>query len=245
MESRECLFETIAKVGCDRREYFEALFKYIPEAVVKEMIYEEVHKNEVLLSVGAPNDAVLFVLKGHVIGLDYRRTGYVYSFMDFTKMNVLGDFEAFGDVSEYGTTICAAEDCKLLKLSTNIFLEWVRHDENALFLRLNNIINTLMFERTLDREYIFRGCKERLMVYLVKLYEKQSDMSESLKVRKTQAELADKVGFHLRSVQRSVAALAKDGFITLSNGKIVISKEQYKKLVKSVAEKKGVRNEKI
>lgn len=238
MKSKEYLFEIISKVNPDRRTYLESVFKYIPEAVVEEINYEEIHKGEVLLSAGDPSDTVFFLLKGQVIGLDYQKFGRLYSFMDFSKMVILGDFEAFGNTPEYGVTIRAATDCKLLKLSTKSYLNWIRHDENVLFLRLNNIITTLTFERKFDREYIFMGCKERLMVYLVKLYEmKNNNNSGSIKVEKTQAELADKVGFNVRSVQRSIASLQKDGFITITNGKIFISHEQYLKLNGVIEEK--------
>lgn len=238
MESKKHLFEIIDKVGCDRREYLEALFKDIPEAVVKELIYCEIKKNKVILNAGDSNVTVFFLLKGQVTGMDYQKLGRVYSFMDFIKMNILGDFEAFCDFSKYSVTVCATEDCKLLKISTKSYLNWIRHDENALFLRLNNILTTLTFERNFDREYIFKGCKERLMSYLVKLYKKDhSDTSNSFKVGKTQPELADKVGFHVRSVQRSIVALEKDGFITIKNGKIIISYDQYLKLEEFIEEK--------
>lgn len=239
MKSKAHLFEIIAKVEDDRRSYFEALFKYIPEEIVKEMSYEEVKKNETILSAGASNDTVFFVLKGQVTGVEYKKPGNMYSFMDFTKMNVLGDFEAFGDIPQYDITLCAMEDCMLLKLSTKSFLNWVRHDENALFLRLNNIIRTVTAERRLDREYLFLGCKERLMLYLIRLYEKNNiDISKCVKVEKTQAELADKVGFNIRSVQRSVATLAKENLITMLNGKIHISYEQYLRLKECMEEKR-------
>ena len=49
-------------------------------------------------------------------------------------------------------------------------------------------------------------------------------------VRHTQAELADKTGVNLRSVQRSIAALEHDQLVELKKGKIVLSREQYEKL---------------
>lgn len=239
MDSKAQLFEIIAKVENDRRIYYESLFKYIPEAIVKEMSYEEVKKNETILSAGALNDTVFFILKGQVTGLEYKHLGSMYSFMDFTKMNVIGDFEAFGDASQYDITLCAMEDCMLLKLSTKSYLKWIRHDENALFLRLSNIIRTVTAERRLDREYLFLGCKERLMVFLIRMYEQNNnDASRCVKVEKTQAELADKIGFNVRSVQRSIATMAKEGFITMSSGKIQISHEQYLKLKECMEEKR-------
>lgn len=197
---------------------------------MKEIAYGEIRKDEILLSAGERSDTVFFLLKGEVIGLDYPKIGRMYSFMDFTKMNILGDFEAFGGISEYVVTIYTAENCRLLKMSVKSYLNWVKHDENALLLRLNKIVTALMFERKLDREYISMNCKERLMRYLAKSYEKHGSVSGSFTVEKTQAELADKVGFNVRSVQRSIAALQKEGFITVKAGKITVSQEQHLKL---------------
>ena len=76
------------------------------------------------------------------------------------------------------------------------------------------------------------------MSYLVKLYKQEhSDTYYRFQVGKTQQELADKVGFHVRSVQRSIVSLEKDGFITIKNGKIIISYDQYLKLEEFIEEK--------
>lgn len=246
MESKKQLLETVAKYGGHSREYLEALFQNIPETAVKEITYCEFEKNEDILFAGDPSDTVFFLLKGQVIGLEHQKPGRVYSFMDFTRMNILGDFEAFSDTAKYGVTVRAAENCKLLRISKKGYLNWIRHDENALFLRLSNILSTLNYERKLDREYIFMDCKERLINYLVKLYEKeQADSCSSFQIRKTQAELADKIGFHLRSVQRSISALKKEGFLSDEKSKITISKEQYLRLKDYIEERGGIINEKI
>ena len=73
-------------------------------------------------------------------------------------------------------------------------MNWIRHDENALFLRMKTIMATLTSERMVDREYIFMSCKERLVDYLVKSFENgQKDSQGRHRVPKTQAELADRV----------------------------------------------------
>ena len=51
-----------------------------------------------------------------------------------------------------------------------------------------------------------------------------------LKINKTQAEWSDRTGFNVRSVQRNIAALEKDGLISIENGKITISPEQFLRL---------------
>lgn len=226
MESKKHLLEIIKKEGHDRFEYLNALFQYMPESVAKEMVYTEVKKNEFLVSAGDRCETIFIILDGHVIGLDYQKMGQVYSFMDFTQMYIVGDFEVFSHHPEYCVSIRATQKCKLLKISANSYLRWIRHDEHALFLRLNNILTTLTFERKMDREYLLMGCKERLVNYLIRLYEKNRQM-EKLKVEKTQMELADKVGFNIRSIQRNIAVLEKEGMISLENGKMTITRNQY------------------
>lgn len=234
MESKKQLLEIIEREGGDRFQYLNELFRDMPEEVAKEIMYKEVKKNENLLIAGNPTETVYIILKGHVVGLDHQKLGRVYSFMDFTKMYIVGDFEVFAEYSEYGVSICTTEDCKLLKISSNSYLRWIRHDENALFLRLNNILTTLTFERRMDRKYLMMGCKERLADFLAKMYEKDivdmEDKEVRFKVMKTQNELADKIGFNVRSVQRSIASLEKEDLISTESGKVIISQEQYVRL---------------
>lgn len=96
--------------------------------------------------------------------------GRVYYFMDFTRMYIVGDFEIFAEIPEYCISICAAKDCRLLKIPAKSYMSWIRRDENALFLRMKNIMATLTSERIVDREYIFMSCTERLADYLLKSY---------------------------------------------------------------------------
>lgn len=247
MKSKQHLLETIARAEPDRRKYLTELFKYLPEAIAVEISYAEVRKNEYLLLAGDTSNTVYIILTGHVIGLDHQKMGRMYSFMDFTKMYIVGDFEIFADCSEYGVSIRTTEDCKLLKISAGSYLRWIQHDENALFLRLKNILATLTFERKIDRKYLLMGCKERLINFLLRLYEKEDKPGFGrLRVEMTQAELADKIGFNTRSVQRSIASLEAEDMVSNENGKIVVFREQYLKLKQYETEKeRGNRNGKV
>ena len=231
MESKEQVLQLLSKTEDDRCLYLSKLIKYMPEAIAKELIYTEVKKGDYIVNEGNPCENVYILLKGQVIGIDHQKSGRIYSFMDFTKMYVIGDFEVFGDCTEYCISVKAAEDCKLLTIQAGRYLRWIQHDENALFLRLNNILKSVVFEKKLDREYLFMGCKERLISFLMRLYHKESNEGGGvLRVDLTQAELADKIGFNLRSVQRSIASLEEEGVITNKNGKILISQKQYELL---------------
>ena len=231
MESKEKVLELVSKTESERCRYLSDLFKYMPEAISKELIYMEVKKGDYLLTAGSPCDTVYILLKGQVVGIDHQKLGRIYSFMDFTKMYVIGDFEIFADCKEYSVSICAQEDCKVFKIQAKRYLRWIKNDGNAMFLRMNNILKSMVMEKKIDREYLFMGCKERLINYLIRLYEKESDIQcGKIKVEMTQAQIADKIGFNLRSVQRNIASLEEEGTITNKHGKMQISHEQYELL---------------
>lgn len=231
MESKQQLLEVIKESELDRYEYLKALFKYVPDAVVKAISYKKYKKDQYIIHAGTTCDMVYLILSGNIVGLDYQRQGKVYYFMDFAQMYIIGDFEVFGDISEYCISICTTQECKVLMLSAKYYLQWVQHDENALFLRIKNIMTTLTFEKKSDREYIFLNCKERLIKYLIKSYEnKRKEDFKKHKIDKTQLELSDRIGFNVRSVQRGITALEKEKLISIESGKITITSEQFLRL---------------
>lgn len=232
MESKKQLLEAVSKSEFDRREYLNALFKYVPDAIVKTISCKKIKKGEYIIHEGTPCDMVYIILSGTIVGMDYQKQGRAYYFMDFAQMHIVGDFEVFGDIPEYCISICAAEECEILMLSAKYYSQWVQHDENALLLRIKNIMAMLTFEKKNEREYMFMNCKERLVKYLVKSYENKQHESpgRKYKIARTQSELSDRIGFNVRSIQRSIAALEKEKLISVENGKITISHEQFLQL---------------
>lgn len=238
VKSKQHLFDMISSLDESRKAYFLDLFRYVPDTLMEELVHITVKKEEYIVLAGDSCDHVFFLLEGNAAGLEYQKMGHVYSFMDFTQMYVIGDFEVFAGCLDYNASIQAIEDCKLLKTSANSYLRWIKRDEHALFLRTSNIITTLHHERQIEREFLFMTCKERLIRYLVKYYEKVSaDKPRKVKLDKTQIELASNIGYNIRSVQRSIASLEKEGFISNESGKIVVSYKQYLQLNQYIDEK--------
>ena len=216
----------------ERLEYFLKLFDKIPHQTVEHIVSTKVKKGDYILKAGEPCDAVFFLLKGKVSGEVSSPQGRAYSFMDFSQMCVLGDYEMFYEGAEYIVSIRAEQNCTLLKLSRDHYVSWIKQDVNALFLRTNNILSVLTFERSVDRAYLQKNSKERLCLLLMRFYEIGiKDSNGNFTVQYTQGELADKIGVNLRSVQRSIASLESEQLVQLKKGKMVISKEQYEKLV--------------
>ena len=229
METREQFLEELNKVQEESKQnYLNNVFKYLPDAVIRTVTLKKIKKDEFIIRAGEPCDSIYIILNGNIVGLDYQKLGKVYYFMDFAKMYIIGDFEIFARNPEYGVSICAATDCELLAIPASLYWDWIKHDENALLLRMQNVMSILTAEKASDRKYLFMSCKERLMKYLVVSYaSKDRKQSSVMRIKKTQTELSERIGFNVRSVQRSIAALEKEELIGNENGKITVTKEQY------------------
>ena len=233
MKTLQQLLRENKEITEERREYFLALFEKIPHQTAAHIVSAKVKKGEYILKAGEPCNMVYFLLSGKVLGESYTAQGRAHSFMDFSQMRVLGDYELFYDCKEYTASVRAEEDCLLLKLSTDYYMNWIKQDVNALFLRTKNILSVLTLERNIDRKYLQKNSKERLCMLLVRFYEAgQKDKNGCYTVQHTQPDLADKIGVNLRSVQRSIAALEREQLVQLKKGKMVISYEQYEKMAK-------------
>lgn len=234
MESKELLMKLISECDKERCQYLSKFFQDIPNIVVENFQYIEVKKGQSIIMEGQPCENVYIVLEGDIKGIDYNQTGSAYSFMDFSKMYILGDFEGFTDIQDYIITLYAAKDCRLLKISAARYHSWVKHDNNALFLRLHNVLGILTSERRMDRNFLHLGCKGRVINYLIRYFEKNKTSAlNPIRVALTQAELAEKVGANVRSVQRAVASLESEKLVSIVNRKMMISYEQYLQLAEA------------
>lgn len=207
------------------------LFLACPQKVVQAMQCMEVKKGHTFIQAGTPCEAVYIILNGRASGTDFQVSGNVYRFREYCAGEVLGDFELFSEFPEYRVTVCAATDCELAVIPSSIYLAWMQSDIHALFMRTRSLMKTLTSEASDGRKYLFLNCKDRLIIYLAEAYEKREGNADGQwKLQKTQPELADRIGFNVRTLQRNLYSLEEMGFISLEKGKIHISQQQYGKL---------------
>lgn len=75
MESKKQLLEAVSKSESDRREYLNALFKYVPDAIVKTISCKKIKKGEYIIHEGTSCDMVYIILSGTIVGMDYQKQG--------------------------------------------------------------------------------------------------------------------------------------------------------------------------
>lgn len=229
MRSRQEFTEIIKTLKEESYMYLNDLFSGCPEEVMQTMQYVKIPKGQAILEEGMKCEYVWAVIDGEVSGADIQMPGNVYSFYEHSGINIIGDYEPFAEIAEFQKTIRAVTICDAFRIPCSAYMKWMRRDRNALLMRAQVFAYTLAREISNERKYLLLNAKDRLILYLIKTYEKREG-NESFRYGNTQSQLAQHVGMNVRTVQRSIRRLAEEGFLSCRSGKIHISQQQYEKL---------------
>ena len=201
MESRQEFMDIIGQLSRERFLYLDNFFKNCPDKVIKSIIHARVPRHHYLLRAGEACTRVIIVMNGKLEGIDNQLPGNFYVFTDYTGVEILGDYELFGDLPQYQISIQTQTSCDILTIPAGIYMEWVSQDVNALFLRIKMIMRTTVNEGPRERKYQFLECKDRMVLYLTDRYTKYGEQNDYI-LQKKQPELAEQLGFNVRTVQR-------------------------------------------
>lgn len=229
MKARQQFLDRIKYMKKEHREYLEKMFLKCPDQVMDAMKYMKIPPNYNLINAGDNCEYVYLILKGRAKGTDIQVYGNVYNFMEYSELTFLGDYEVLGDLKNYRASIKTLTQCEIISIPSAVYLEWLKRDVNALFMRTQMLMKVLTDQTAEERKYLFLTCKERLILYLVSKYERNGN-NKTYRLNKTQSELAERLGFNVRTLQRNISTLEMEGMISTESGKICITKEQYEKM---------------
>lgn len=239
MESHQELKKLFDRLPKERSLYLNNLFKNCPDTVIRRIVHTQVPAQHFLLRAGESCTRVVIVLTGRANGIDNLLPGNFYVFTDYSGVEILGDYELFGDISKYRISIQTQTPCDILIIPSQPYLDWVSRDVNALFLRIKAIMRATVREGPNERKYQFLECRDRMVLYLADLYEKYGGQGE-FTLQKKQPELAEMLGFHVRTIQRNIQLLESEGMIASVAGRIRITQEQYLKIKERAGEISGL-----
>lgn len=215
-----------------KREYMERLFQNCTEEVKYYMTLVDVEANTTLIKAGDRCSNIYIILSGKVTGIDWPINARAYSFKDFGAGDFFGEIECFADLTNYRISVVTVTDCRVLVIPAPFYMEWIRNDVEALYLRAKVNMRRLITQTTDARRYLFLEAKERLVLYLVRKYEqKQSnDRSVELNLSQTRNQLSEEIGFSTKTLNRNIKILEELGFIKMNKGKVSITAESYLKM---------------
>ena len=157
----------------DKRDYMELLFRNCTEEVKYYMSLLEIPAGQTFIKAGVDCTHIFLILSGKVTGIEWPTYEQAYPFKDFGPGDFFQEIECFAGLPQYRISIVAATKCKVLTIPADSYMEWMRMDGDALFLRAQENIHRLITQTAEARKYLFMEGKDRLMVHLIRLYEQQ------------------------------------------------------------------------
>lgn len=224
--------EVFNELPLKKRKYMNLLFQNCTEEVLYYMTLVEVEADTTLIKAGDKCNNIYIILSGKVTGIDWPINERAYSFKDFGAGDFFGEIECFADLTNYRISVVTVTNCKVLVIPAPIYMEWIHNDIEALYSRTKVNMRRLITQTTDARRYLFLEAKERLVLYLVRKYEQKvsNDKSVELNLSQTRNQLAEEIGFSIKTLNRNIKILEEIGFIKVYKGKIFITEDSYYKM---------------
>jgi len=209
--------------------FISTILKYCPISTQSKMEVIKYEKNHPIMETGDVNTYVYFLLKGKVSIVDEKVPSIPFTFGEYKAIDILGDYELFSNVSGRFVSLVANTPCTCLRIHSGDYMEWIKKDVNALFIRINMIMSVLSRETQFMRQFIFLDIETRILVYFYEEYLKH-EIPRFIKINITRDEMAGNMACSIRTLNRSLQKIEKNGLITRNHGKIYISLQQFKKI---------------
>ena len=217
-----------------KRDYMELLFRNCTEEVKYYMALIDIEPERTFIKAGTECTHIFIVLSGKVTGVEWPMHERAYPFKDFGPGDFFGEIECFAGLPQYRISIVASTRCRVLAISASCYMDWMRMDVDALFLRTQENVRRLITQTAEARKYLFMDGKDRLMVHLIRKFEQRQPLPQALELRQTRNQMADEIGFSVKTLNRSITKLEELGMIRLQRGKVVIPLEGYGRMKEHV-----------
>lgn len=208
------------------RQWLSGLLQSMPAGVLENcrLLYRK--KETTIMQVGDMAESAYLLIEGEVKIMNELPNGVVYSFGKLYAPGILGENELLANFPCYRGTVVCETDCKFIYLSKGDFLLWLRKSPEALYQITVEIIKRNASQVSHDRAFLFSTGEDRLAYLLARYYEVKAENDVCiLKIPRSQ--LADEIGFCVKTVDRCIRKIKKSGLINQRGMKITITKEQY------------------
>lgn len=223
----ETLVEIFRDLPLSKRSSMEALFQNCTEEVKYYMSVVDVEAGRTFVRAGEECTSIFIILSGKVMGVEWPVHEQQYSFRDFGPGDFFGEIECFAGLRKYRVSILTSTNCRILSIPAFCYMDWMHNDVDALYTRTQENMRRLLTQTVEARKYLFMDGKERLMFYLIRKYEQKQPLPERFDLKQTRSQIAEEIGFSVKTLDRSIKKLQEMELLQLVKGKIRIEKEGY------------------
>lgn len=207
--------------------FLNCFFAQCNAPFLSNMILKTYPADHILMNTDDSCAYVYILLQGRLQAIEERVANEPYSFTELCGIDIVGDFELFTKSSARIVTLTTLEKSQFLIIPSIDYINWIKHDANALFIRTQMLIRQLVAQTQFDRQNFFLDNHSRLLYFLLNECTKTAASDFPLKITYTRPEIASKLGCSVRTVNRTLSVLQEENFVSIKHGKIQITAKQY------------------
>ncbi|MGP1433476.1 MAG: Crp/Fnr family transcriptional regulator [Catonella sp.] len=220
----------------ESHRYLEQFLKNAPRWLLEEFQEVVLSKDTEFVTENDPANTVYILLTGVVKATDLRVFPVVYDFIRFYPVEIFGAMEFLLGEETYKTTLITVTTSRFLKLSKDQFAKWVLNDINALKMFTASMTKYLLEQCRKERLFMFLQGEERVLLFLHDFYEKNHSADKVI-IDMSRNDLAKGTALSVRTVNRTVKELIKEGFLVKKGQKLILTFEKYNEIKLRLADK--------
>ena len=213
----------------ESHKYLEKFLKNAPRWLLEEFHEINMPKDIEFVTENDSANTVYILLTGIVKATDLRVFPVAYDFTRFYTVEIFGAMEFLLREETYRTTLITVTNCRFLKLSREHFAKWVLNDINAMKIFTESMARYLLDQCRKERLYLFLPGEERVLLFLSDFYEKNNLEAETV-INMSRNDLAKGTALSVRTVNRTIKELIREGFLVKKGRKLILPFEKYKEI---------------
>jgi len=178
-------------------------------------------------------DTIWILLSGLVKALEEFSTGDVYAFTKFPAPEVFGEMEALADIPNFRATLITESKCVFITMPVDVYKNFLENNSKYLYKRTHIILKRVLDEQKHLRTFLMIKSIDRIKIYLVQNYRLYAKDDFCI-LKMTRQQIAEETGYAVKTVNRVIKRLEKQGLLTVEGHRIIITKPQYEKMYESV-----------
>ena len=211
--------------------YITQLMAHMPDYLMERCSIRSVKPGSYLVQSGDTCRTVYILISGVVKIFYEMKNGIIYSFDKLEPPQLLGETESFSQFPYYRATVVCDTACKFIAIRKSDFLDWMKVDNEALYMLTVNITKKITKQTARDRSFLYYSGINKLAFQLSQYYE-ESSSNDICILKIPRYQLADETCMSIKTVNRCISKLKENGLITQNSRFISIDKKQYNALIR-------------
>lgn len=212
------------------------LFAHIPRRFMAQMELRHLPRRAKVIRRGEESSHIFIICTGSIKVLNEFENGKTFAIAFREAPGFAGLMEFLAEKTHHTATINTASETDLIRISKRVLSQWIEEDHEAYKLFVRAFANQMHYSlRTMGSAYVYPKYYV-LAQYLVHKYEHLAAGNSLAVVTETREELAQILGFSLRSLYRLTQQLQNEGYCRIIKKKLHLSGTDLERMKNEILE---------